>query len=493
MEERMTHDVALTGKLNDEACGHLLQHYNQRVEQEDLCFATWRPSTGASRHTAIIDQLILPEDGDRHLHGNASFEPRYLRRAIATAREQDAGLAFMHSHPGEGWQGLSDVDARTERKVIAFPSGATHFPLVGLTVGSDGYWSGRVWQHSGGRMHPQPCDKVRVVGPHEYRAFFDDCAVPLPRRSKSLQRTYETFGTRVQNDLSRLRIGIVGLGSVGSMVAEIIGRIGVSRITLIDHDVVQTHNLDRMVHATRADAKRREKKVVLAERHLRQYGTATNLAVQVVAAPIQNRDAYDAALDCDVLFSCVDRPVARDVLNHIAYAHLIPVVDGGIAVVARDEQFRSAHWRAHLIAPDRQCMRCNLQYTTADVTAERDGSLDDPSYVQGLPEHMRTQANVFPFSVQVASMEVNLLLHYLLKRRGWRDIYQQDYHFQLGKLRTLRGSCRGSCRFPHRVGRGDSVTPHYVDQPSPAVPRREQSRIHQWRRHLGRLIRLARM
>lgn len=489
----MTHDVALTGKLNDDACGHLLQHYCRGTEQEDLCFATWHPSTGASRNTAIIDKLILPEDGDRRLHGNASFEPHYLRRAIATAREQNAGLAFMHSHPGEGWQGLSDTDARAEGKVIAFPSGATRLPLVGLTVGSDGYWSARVWQHRSGRMCPQSCDKVRVVGPHEYRAFFDDHAVTPPYHSRLLKRTYETFGPRVQDDLSRLRIGIVGLGSVGSMVAEIIGRIGVSRITLIDHDVVQTHNLDRMVHATRADAKRHEKKVALAERHLRQHATATDLKIRAVAAPIQDWVAYEAALDCDVLFSCVDRPVARDVLNHIAYAHLIPVVDGGIAVVARDDQLRSARWRAHLVAPGRQCMRCNRQYTTGDVVAERDGSLDDPSYVQGLPDHRRAQANVFPFSVQVASMEVNLLLHYLMNRRGWRDIYQQEYHFQLGKFRTLREPCHANCRFPTRVGQGDLVAPPYVAKREAAVQEQEESRARRWRRQLGRLIRLRRV
>lgn len=457
----MRYEVALTESVNKQALFHLLQHYRARRKQEDLCFATWRPSTGQTKQTALLDAVILPHDGERRLHGNASFEPSYLARAIRIARQRGAGLAFMHSHPVPGRQRLSPTDAVAEGRIIERRARATGFPLVGLTVGSDGYWSARVWQRGGSRVSPQWCDQIRVVGPHRYAAFFNDRLVPVPKRQPTLRRTYNTLGTNVQQNLARMRIGIVGLGSVGSIVAEALGRIGVSRITLIDHDIVKQHNLDRMLFATVADVG--TAKVSLAKQALTRHATAAELDIETLAAPIQDADAYRAALDCDVLFSCVDRPVARDVLNHIAYAHLIPVIDGGISVWSPNEQFRWAHWRAHLVAPGRECMRCNGQYRTADVVAERDGSLDDPSYDASLPVGDRQRnENVFSFSLSLASMEVNRLLHYILQTPSLGDIYQQDYQFKTGEIETRRGTCHDNCRFPCHVSLGDSILPPYI-------------------------------
>ena len=143
LERHMTYEVVLTSEADTISSCHLLQHYRLGEVQEDLCFALWRPSTGQSRRTALIDEIILPEKGERNLYGNASFEPDYLVRAIKIASEKQAGLAFMHSHPGPGWQGMSHADIEAERDVLAYPAGATGLPLVGLTIGSDGYWSAR--------------------------------------------------------------------------------------------------------------------------------------------------------------------------------------------------------------------------------------------------------------------------------------------------------------------------------------------------------------
>lgn len=78
------------------------QHLRHEDRQEDLCFALWRPSRGRRRLTALVFELLLPTDAERSVHGNASFEPQYFTRAVATAAEKGAGLLLMHSHLGPG-------------------------------------------------------------------------------------------------------------------------------------------------------------------------------------------------------------------------------------------------------------------------------------------------------------------------------------------------------------------------------------------------------
>ena len=95
----MKYDVVMTHEANQTASEHLLQHYQQGKWQEDLCFALWRPSTGLNRKTAIIYEVILPKENERNLTGNVSFTHGYAGRTIVKARRQNAGVAFMHSHP----------------------------------------------------------------------------------------------------------------------------------------------------------------------------------------------------------------------------------------------------------------------------------------------------------------------------------------------------------------------------------------------------------
>ena len=55
---------------------------------------------GFNRYTGILDEVVLPDDGDRDLHGNVTVQGRYLNRALDRALEADAGVAVLHSHPG---------------------------------------------------------------------------------------------------------------------------------------------------------------------------------------------------------------------------------------------------------------------------------------------------------------------------------------------------------------------------------------------------------
>ena len=463
----MNFEVALSAEANSASSDHLLRHYRRNDLQEDLCFGLWRPSTGNQRSTALVYEILLPNEGERLLHGNASFQPTYLARAIGTARERQAGVAFMHSHPGTGWQGMSEADVVAERDVLAYPAGATGLPLVGLTIGSDGYWSSRFWKRDGNGMRRHWCAKTRVVGPKSYQIYSNDHLVPPSERSDILRRTFDTWGQDSQNTISRLRVGIVGLGSVGSIVAEAMARIGVAQITLIDPDKVEEHNLDRLLYATTKDIGKL--KVQLASASARRNATADRVVITTLPTSIHDKEAYGAALDCDIIFSCVDRPLPRDVLNYIAQAHMIPVIDGGVAIetdISNDKLF-SAHWRAHMVTPYHQCLRCSGQYSSSDVVMELDGSLSDPSYISNLPESERNRnQNVFPFSLSVASMEVNLMVRYLLSSQWWPLVRQQDYQFVTAILRTINEQCEPHCSFRKRLMQGDVAAPFYLKEPS---------------------------
>ena len=459
----MSFEIVFTSEADSSASQHLLQHYHRDKRQEDLCFALWHPSTGQTRRVALIDEIILPKNGERDLHGNASFAPDYLARAIKIACQKKMGLAFMHSHPYPGWQGMSDPDIEAEQNVLAYPAGATGLPLVGLTVGTDGYWSGRFWEKSGKQMRRHWCEKIRVVGPQSYKIYFNDNIMEPPNRKEILKRTFDTWGRESQETIARLKVGIVGLGSVGCIVAEAIARIGIAQVTLIDPDKIEEHNLDRLLYGTMKDIG--ELKVDAAARAMKAHATADQIQITALPVSIHDEVAYRTALDCDVLFSCVDRPVARDVLNYIAQAHLIPVIDGGVAVEmdSQQERFFSAHWRAHIITPYHQCMRCNGQYNSSMVVMELDGSLDDPSYINNLPSEERaTNQNVFPFALSAAGMEINLMLRYLLAADWWPLVRLQDCQFVTGEMRVINEECHPNCSFRQRRAQGDAENPSYL-------------------------------
>ena len=120
----MRFEAVLPETLAEEAMNHLLGSIRRGQLQEDLCFALWRPSTGAGRTTGVVAEILLPLPGERNLHGNVSFEATYLSRVARRACQMNMGVAFMHSHPSPGWQAMSDADVVAERDRIAPPSRA---------------------------------------------------------------------------------------------------------------------------------------------------------------------------------------------------------------------------------------------------------------------------------------------------------------------------------------------------------------------------------
>jgi molybdopterin/thiamine biosynthesis adenylyltransferase len=389
----------MTSDLDARARRHLLR----RDGQEDVCLATYAPSTGDRRTTAVLTDLVLPDDRERRVHGNASFSGRYVVRAASHAAAQGLGIALLHSHPqSTGWQDMSGIDHETEHSYARVAETITGHPLVGLTVAGDATWSARSWNNKHGH---RDAESVRVAGT-TLRVCWNNALRPPPVSTSAQVRTVSAWGEAVQADLARLRVLVVGAGTVGLDVAIRLVQAGIRDVSVMDFDTVEEINLDRLLTATRLDAALFRSKVYVTMRAIRAAATATAPVLTGYEWSVCEPQGQRAALDYDVIFSCVDRPWPRAVLNQLAYSDLIPVIDGGLAV----EPFahggmRNATWRAHVITPGRPCLQCNGQIDGAQVARDRAGLLDDATYITtaGLTAPSRENVSLLAPSV-TASM-----------------------------------------------------------------------------------------
>lgn len=394
----MRYSVAMTGAVHAAMREHLVRHDGQ----EDVLAATYVLSTGNRRTTAVLRTVLLPREGERLLHGTASFTSAYVLRAAAEARTRGEGLVLLHSHPvGRGWQGLSHTDHDTEADYERVARAYTKMPLLGMTLaGGDAGWSARFWFD---RTRPSWTESVRCVS-DKLVVTWNDTLRPAPRPTRSQQRTVSAWGEQAQSSIARLRVLVVGGGSVGLDVAQRLAATGLVEVGVMDFDAVEPINLDRMIGATRLDAAVGRAKVAVAARLMASAATAAGFTPVAHEVSVTDPAGLQPALDYDVIFSCVDRPWPRAVLNLTAYADLIPVIDGGIALdTFADGRLRSGIWRAHTLVPGRPCMVCLGQLDLGELSLDKQGLLDDPTYVARAGRQAPAGQNVAALSASVSA------------------------------------------------------------------------------------------
>ena len=102
------------------------------------------------------------------------------------------------------------------------------------------------------------------------------------------------FGHTGQAVLVASKVAVVGLGGVGSLVAEYLARLGVGHLVLVDLDVIEDTNLSRVVGATPTDVETVQFKTQIAVRHLRE--ARPDIRLEAIRGDIaSDSDRHEAA------------------------------------------------------------------------------------------------------------------------------------------------------------------------------------------------------
>lgn len=271
------------------------------------------------RSRYVVREILLVPHSEcfERTRSFVSWPGAWLERAIDIGEKHNLTLILAHSHPG-GLFGFSAQDNESDQSTVT-----ALFQAYGRVHGSavmvpSGAMAARLYDPA---MVEGTVDLVTVAG--------DDISFHWADG----ERRPSAFTSAMTAELGRLTAVVIGVSGTGSITAEQAARLGFGRVILIDFDTVEHRNLNRILHSTIDDADNRLLKVLGAARAITEY-RGPDVATPV-ALSIDQREAVIAAAQGDVLFSCVDTLLARQIADLMASAFVMPLFDMGVTIPAR--------------------------------------------------------------------------------------------------------------------------------------------------------------
>jgi hypothetical protein len=350
----MTFEVNLAQFHADELWAHLFPGDDDEHAAVMLAAAHMRPDRTRllvrELHLLHSDEFIPGE------HGYRQLTPGALARLGNRAAAERLALISCHSHPGAGATSVSFSrdDLAGHRRV--FPHLLDIIdgqPVVGLAL-AERAATGEVWTKDG---QPEPLTGLRVVG-HDLRMLTPGRMSPRATTAEArFDRQARMFGADGQAELGKLHVAVVGLGGGGSMISEQLVHLGVGAITAIDYDVVEEHNLSRVVGASANDARHVRKKVHVAERLAKRIDPGVSF--KAIDGDIADDRTAAHLLDVDFIFLATDSMTSRHVANAIVHAYLIPMIQVGAKVdLGTGGRIESVYVAIRPVFPRRGCLHC---------------------------------------------------------------------------------------------------------------------------------------
>jgi molybdopterin/thiamine biosynthesis adenylyltransferase/proteasome lid subunit RPN8/RPN11 len=413
-----------------ESCAILFANETKRID-------------GTSR--LLVREILFPEldNYTKRESARAELNPEYVAVITKRARRDGVTIVFAHSHPGSNFPSFSQIDLMGEERLSTFLAhrhpNLTHSALV---VSKGGMRARRLGT----------AQEIRIIELGAQRNVLFDPEIEPTTPSEDFDRQIRAFGVAGQKNLERLRIAVVGLGGTGSLVAQQLVHLGVRDFILVDPDVIESTNLNRVYNASRDDVGK--SKVSIAARYISAVRKDAK-AVCIEGDIVELRVAKEL-LNADFIFGCTDSHGSRAVLQQISYQYMIPCIDMGTTITTAQGRVEHIFGRVQLLTPGQSCFTCSHLLDHNEVRQDMMNAFERKSdpYILGAREPAPA---VISLNGTVVSLGVTMLLSIVTGIPA--DGRHILYNAVKGSLRSVRAEPDPKCHICSRVGafaRGDS-------------------------------------
>lgn len=347
-----------TLKFTDSTHWNRIEGHLARARGERFAFAFTRTlHTGSTGPVLDVADIALIADEDvEHDDSGWYLSNSALDRVHNQALASGTGLAEFHNHR-HGPPQFSRTDETAlapmaEYALELLPA----FPYV-AAVWADGSVHAEWWRPGGdGSTEHRPFDTVTAIG--DQLRVLNAATV----RNERLARQAPLLGVAGQASAAAMRIAVVGAGGTGSQMALNLAYLGFGHVLLLDDDVVETTNLNRLITADLADIG--IAKTAVARRRMRSIDPR----IDVTALPgITVTGDHPELRDVDLIVGCVDNDGPRQRINQIAIDSRTPYLD--IATGVDDSTTLPAvGGRVVLVLPGDPCLTCWNELDSAEVS-----------------------------------------------------------------------------------------------------------------------------
>lgn len=383
--------LALTSELLEEIRKELLA---TSVESCAVLFGRAVMKNGRLARLVVREQrLATPQDYLTRSSISACLKPEFVAEVAQRARRNGESLVFVHSHPFS-LNEFSATDDSGEQLLVDFLNQRTPGIIHAALLLTPEVSIARV-------LGCKTRLEVVGVGEQLIRGRALDGEIDQP----TYDRQIRVFGASGQMQLKNIKVGIIGLGGTGSVVTEQLAHLGIESFLLIDPDVVESTNLNRLVGATASDVGKPKTEVAasLARR------IHPKVQIETLQSSILLAEVAKSLVDTDFIFCCTDSQGSRAVINQFAYQYLVPVIDMGVAIGTDGQLVTHIAGRTQMLAPGLGCLVCadllNPEAVRVDLLTEFERA-EDP-YIVGAHEPAPA---VISINSTMASLAVTMFL-----------------------------------------------------------------------------------